>query len=391
VNRIVLFASLILLFQLHAQHEFRGGLVTDFGIPINSFDQNRSVLKGKGFNFQSNWGLALQYKAFNRIGLEIGITQNYARWKIKDKNFESRHDGYKAVTTNNNYYWGYYTALHYYQPLSDQTSLYLGGGIAWNRIGTYSESIVKNFYIEKESGFINEDVSSEVTYNSDNLAYFGEIGIQQALSDQASISFGLKTNFGQGQMSQGSYSVFNVIDQTYLSQDKFSSVGTFVGLNVKYTYTLWKKEKRVPVPKVKPQPVVKEKETPTPTPTPQPKPKPQPSKVEGRTVKVSQKVTVRNPTVRVQVWDDQEIDGDRISLKLDEMWIMQNYTLTEKKKEVLITLKPGLNYFTLHALNLGRLSPNTAALNIIDGAQTHKIVLESTLTQSGTIEINYVP
>jgi hypothetical protein len=73
------------------------------------------------------------------------------------------------------------------------------------------------------------------------------------------------------------------------------------------------------------------------------------------------------------------------------MWILQNYTLSEKKKEVLITLKPGQNFLTLHALNLGRLSPNTAALIVMDGAVEHKIVLESTLQQSGTIELTYNP
>ncbi len=392
VNNFFTILLSVVCLSATAQHSLRFGALTDAGIPYHTFQKSRGVLGGKGFNFQSNWGLCLQYKAFNRIGLEVGITQNYTRWKIQDKEFERRNDGYKALTTNHNSYWGYYAGLYIYQPVSDETSFFLGGAMNWNSVGKYQNSITENFYIERDGSFISEDVTTSVSYLGNNTSYFGELGMEQKIGDRSTLSLGLKLNLGQALLSSGSYRVYDVINQKELVNDQFSSKGTFGGITVKYSFTLLEKKKRVPPPKVKPQQVADNKPKPTDTPPAnQPKPKPAPAKVEGREVKLAQKITVRHPTVRVQVWDHQEVDGDRISLKLDEMWIMQNYTLTEKKKEVVISLKPGANFFTLHALNLGKLSPNTAAMLIIDGTQEYKIVLESTMTQSGTIEINYVP
>ena len=63
--------------------------------------------------------------------------------------------------------------------------------------------------------------------------------------------------------------------------------------------------------------------------------------------------------------------------------------MKKEKYEIQIELREGLNTFVLHALNLGKYKPNTAALNVFDGEKKHRIILESNMNESGTLQINY--
>ena len=93
----------------------------------------------------------------------------------------------------------------------------------------------------------------------------------------------------------------------------------------------------------------------------------------------------------VRVWDNQKVDGDRISLNLNGKWVLENYTLAKKPHVFQIELNEGKNIFVLHALNLGEIHPNTAAIVIVDGIKENSLLLESTLESSGTIELTYQP
>jgi hypothetical protein len=100
-------------------------------------------------------------------------------------------------------------------------------------------------------------------------------------------------------------------------------------------------------------------------------------------------VKVHAEQVLIKVWDRQTVDGDRISLNLNGEWILENYTLKKEKLELKVNLKEGLNIFVLHALNLGKIRPNTAAFTVDDGEKEHKVVLESNMKESGTLRIIY--
>lgn len=114
-------------------------------------------------------------------------------------------------------------------------------------------------------------------------------------------------------------------------------------------------------------------------------------KVNGRRFEVQESVTVNSNIVTLTVWDKNRVDGDEISLYLNEELILDNYTVTKTKKEITLNLKPGKNILVMHALNLGRVPPNTAALKINDGSVNKNIVLISDLKKSGALEIDYTP
>ncbi|MCS6823857.1 MAG: hypothetical protein NZ529_06135 [Cytophagaceae bacterium] len=383
------FKSLIILLslftlQVHAQINFYAGGALDVGVPVNHYEKKRSVIGARFPTSQYQGKVLLEFQCFDRIGLDFGISQNHQIWKMRDKDFASRNDGYVAKMNNKFYYYSLFGAILLFQPLNDYTSLYLRAGYSLNKIGAATMKDEKLYY----KG--NETLSLQSVYANENRSIHAEFGIRQLVyNDRDYYSVGLLVNIGQGNILSGSYSVSN--NNELLQSDQFRSQGTFIGITARYGFRFAHVPKREKTPVVRNTTTNNRPTTPTNNLPSNINTTTTPKKIEGRDVEVKKQITVNKKTVTVKIWDHQEVDGDRISLNLNGRWILQDYTLTEKQKIITIELQPGKNIFVLHALNLGRLSPNTAAMIIDDGIHQEKLILESTLTTSGTIEIFYVP
>ncbi|HWY12456.1 MAG TPA: hypothetical protein VN026_14080, partial [Bacteroidia bacterium] len=117
-----------------------------------------------------------------------------------------------------------------------------------------------------------------------------------------------------------------------------------------------------------------------------------PHEINGRRVKLQEKINVRDTLMMAEVWDKGIVDGDRISLYLNGVEILHDYTVGRIKKEIALHLVPGKNFLVMHALNLGRIPPNTAAIELNDGeSKPQLIILNSDLKKSGAVELNYKP
>lgn len=116
-------------------------------------------------------------------------------------------------------------------------------------------------------------------------------------------------------------------------------------------------------------------------------------RINGRKFVVQESLVVSYGSVKIMVWDKNRADGDEISLYLNGELIIEKFTVTKTKKEILIDLLPGKNIIVMHALNLGLIPPNTAALSINDGSTSRAklITLVSTLKKSGALEVFYDP
>jgi hypothetical protein len=112
-----------------------------------------------------------------------------------------------------------------------------------------------------------------------------------------------------------------------------------------------------------------------------------PHSLNGRKVKMKETIEVSDTSITIFVWDKGKIDGDRIELYLNGTQILPDYTVGKNKKEVALHLLPGKNYLVMHALNLGRVPPNTAAIKIMDGSKEKTIILNSDTNESGAIEL----
>lgn len=115
-----------------------------------------------------------------------------------------------------------------------------------------------------------------------------------------------------------------------------------------------------------------------------------PSEVEGRAVNITRTIKVKHPNIKIMVWDDNEEDGDIISLRVNDQWLLQNMSLKNKKSQLHYQLSKSENYLLLHAINLGKIPPNTAAVTIDDGELIQRFVLSANFGESQGVKIQYV-
>jgi hypothetical protein len=105
--------------------------------------------------------------------------------------------------------------------------------------------------------------------------------------------------------------------------------------------------------------------------------------------KLVTKETIHVPkdSIWIQVSDSNREDGDVISLEFNGQLLIKKYTLRTTKKGFRVRLQPGVNILTLIAHNLGEIPPNTAALEIERTEGWKRIILESDMDTSESIQI----
>ena len=98
---------------------------------------------------------------------------------------------------------------------------------------------------------------------------------------------------------------------------------------------------------------------------------------------------MKNRKLTISVWDHNTIDGDVISLKLGDEWIVTEYELSAKKYIIQATLLGFSQDLVLYAHNVGMVPPNTVTITVFDGLTTQRISLESNMETSESIKIAF--
>ena len=115
----------------------------------------------------------------------------------------------------------------------------------------------------------------------------------------------------------------------------------------------------------------------------------EPEDIAVDSVRVIEKgsLQVKSRKLTVNVWDHNTIDGDVVSLKLGEEWILTEYELTAQKRSLYLTLIGFGQDLTLYAHNVGMVPPNTVTISVFDGYTTQRVSLESNMETSESIKI----
>ncbi len=108
-----------------------------------------------------------------------------------------------------------------------------------------------------------------------------------------------------------------------------------------------------------------------------------------RELEVTQEIEVQSDSIRVDIYDNGEIDGDMISLFYNKELILNNQKLTHKSIRMQLVLNNALDYneLSMFAENLGLIPPNTALMIIDDGKKRHEVRLSSNLEKTATIRL----
>ena len=92
-------------------------------------------------------------------------------------------------------------------------------------------------------------------------------------------------------------------------------------------------------------------------------------------------------TLDLIVWDSKVEDGDKINLYNNDVLILKEYVLVNKKKKITVNLDKGNNVFRIEAVNQGELQLNTASIQLLDQERTFDLVSNLKKGESASITI----
>ena len=102
-------------------------------------------------------------------------------------------------------------------------------------------------------------------------------------------------------------------------------------------------------------------------------------------------IKVDTGTIRLDFYDNAQIDGDSITVMVDKQTVLTHQLLSAKPVTtyVKIDLNNTFHEIEMVAENLGSIPPNTAILIITAGKNRHLLSLSSSETKSARVRIVY--
>lgn len=98
-------------------------------------------------------------------------------------------------------------------------------------------------------------------------------------------------------------------------------------------------------------------------------------------------IQVKSNKIKVDIYDDGEIDNDIVSVYFNKNLVVDKKSLTANAHSITLNLEPGkTNELILFADNLGSIPPNTALMIITEGGVRHEIRLSADLKTNASVK-----
>lgn len=111
---------------------------------------------------------------------------------------------------------------------------------------------------------------------------------------------------------------------------------------------------------------------------------------ENRPTKEEKVLQVKSDKLKVEIFDDGEIDNDIVSVYFNKNLMVDKRSLTANGYAFTINLEPGkTNELVLYAENLGSIPPNTALMIITDGTNRYEVRLASDLKTNASVRFEF--
>lgn len=103
----------------------------------------------------------------------------------------------------------------------------------------------------------------------------------------------------------------------------------------------------------------------------------------------SKELMVESDSIRISFYDNGDIDGDSISVFLNDKPILAGQELTSRALNLYVELdkEKDVNEISMFAVNLGKYPPNTALMVVSDGINRYEVYLSSSLTQNSSVRL----
>jgi hypothetical protein len=104
---------------------------------------------------------------------------------------------------------------------------------------------------------------------------------------------------------------------------------------------------------------------------------------------VAKEIVVDSDSILVDFYDNGDVDGDSISIFINDRLVAFNRILSTRAIHFDLNLDTTkeVNEITMFADNLGSIPPNTALMIITDGRHRHEVRLSSSLQKNATVRI----
>lgn len=111
-----------------------------------------------------------------------------------------------------------------------------------------------------------------------------------------------------------------------------------------------------------------------------------PAALEKRPVKDTRVLQVSSNKIKVDLYDDGEIDNDIVTVYFNNALLVEKRSLTAQAHSFTVDLDQGkTNELVLYADNLGNIPPNTALMIITDGINRYEVRLSADLKNNASI------
>jgi len=116
-----------------------------------------------------------------------------------------------------------------------------------------------------------------------------------------------------------------------------------------------------------------------------------PAQTRSRTNELIKTLVVDNPEITIKIYDNGEIDGDTISVYLDEKIVLSQKRLTASPLTLtlLLTEEAPEHVLVMVAENLGTIPPNTSLMIVNDGDKRYEVRITSTEQKNAMIRFRY--
>jgi hypothetical protein len=117
-----------------------------------------------------------------------------------------------------------------------------------------------------------------------------------------------------------------------------------------------------------------------------------PAQFESRPNIESKVLQVESDKIKVEIYDDGEIDNDMVSVYFNKGLVVANKSLSAQAYSFNLNLEPGkTNELVLYADNLGSIPPNTALMIITDGINRYEVRLSTDLNNNASVRFELKP
>lgn len=113
-------------------------------------------------------------------------------------------------------------------------------------------------------------------------------------------------------------------------------------------------------------------------------------KLQNREKELVQTINIDTTDIKIELYDNAEIDGDTVTVFLNNTLLLYKKRLTDKALTLNITAFPNTDYeFMMYADNLGSIPPNTSLMVITAGKKRYELRISSSEQKSAVVRFRY--